>query len=474
MWFNTYTYGVFLIVVFMVYWMLKTRGRQIFLLAASYVFYCWETPIYGVLLLASTLLDYVCGVALGRTDSPAGRRAILLCSIVGNLAMLFFFKYVDFFGESVVGLGRLLGYTGHWKPFDFILPAGISFYTFQTMCYTLQVYRRQIPACHDPVNFALYVAYFPQLVAGPIERADRLLPQLERRQFFRWDDFSYGVGRILLGLFRKMVVADRLAILVDRVFGHLDMYSPLTVWTALAAFAMQVYFDFAGYSDIAIGSARLFGVHLTENFRRPLMARSIAEFWDPWHLTLTAWLREYVFFPLGGSRRGRARTVVNIWILFLLCGLWHGASWNFVLWGAYFAFFNALCYLYRQWRPPVAGHRDGASRVWDWLGIASTFMLVALAAVLFRSPDLPGAVHVLRALIGCHPGAGLETEWDVWVMIALMGVILVVEYRQEYHRLNERYFGWSPRRKALAWLLLILSLIFLSVNNRQPYIYFQF
>jgi len=474
MWFNTYTFGVFLVTVFSGYWILPPRGRQLFLLAASYVFYCWTTPIYGLLLLISTVLDYSCGLGLERTEAPRARRWILICSLVGNLGLLAFFKYADFFGGNLAGIGQWLGFDTHWKAFDFLLPAGISFYTFQTLSYTLQVYRRQIKTCHDPISFALYVSYFPQLVAGPIEHASHLLPQLQKTQKFDWDNVVYGVGRILLGLFRKMVVADRLAILVDRVMGHVGDYSTLTLWVVLCAFIMQVYFDFAGYCDIAIGSARLFGVRITENFRRPLMARSIADFWDRWHLTLTAWLRENVFFPMGGSRHGRIRTVFNIWVLFLLCGLWHGANWTFVLWGAYFAFFNSIIYLYRQWKPRRAGALEGLPGWRGWGGIALTFMLVSLTASLFRAPNLAATGQIWKALLGLHPGAGLATEWDVGVIVVLMGLIFAVEYLQEFRHLDAWFLRCPPWLKAIGWGALILALLFLSVDNQQPYIYFQF
>lgn len=474
MWFNTYTFGVFLVVVFGGYWALPPRGRALFLLAASYLFYCWKTPIYGLLLLASTLLDYFCGLWIARTERPGLRRLGLLCSLGGNLGILFFFKYADFLGANVAGLGQWLGFDAHWTPYDFLLPAGISFYTFQTMCYTLEIYRRQIQACRHPIHFALYVAYFPQLVAGPIERADHLLPQLEKTPAFDWDDVVAGGGRILLGLFRKMVVADRLAILVDRVFAHVDAYSTATLWATMGAFIVQVYFDFAGYSDIAIGSARLFGVRLTENFRRPLMARSAADFWDRWHLTLTAWLRENVFYPLGGSRRGRARTVFNVWVLFLLCGLWHGASWNFVLWGAYFAFFNAAEYLLRRGKPRAAGSRGGFPGVGGLLSIGATFLMVALSSSLFRAKDLAATGHIWKALAGFHPGAALATEWDVWVMVGLLALIFAVEYFQEFHGLDDRMRRLGPWGKVIGWFLLAMALVFFSVNNQRPYVYFQF
>ena len=475
MWFNTYTFAAFLVLVFGLYWMLPVRGRQLFLLVASYVFYCWKTPIYGVLLVISTLLDYFCGLGLDRTERPAVRRSILLCSLVGNLGMLFFFKYFDFLGENIMGIGRLLGLDTHWTAYDFLLPAGISFYTFQTLCYTLEVYRRQIKACHSPVAFALYVSYFPQLVAGPIERADRLLPQLQATAIFSWDNLVSGGGRILLGLFRKMVVADRLAILVDRVFAHVDDYSTVTLWVAMGAFIMQVYFDFAGYSDIAIGSARLFGVRITENFRRPLMSRSMADFWDRWHLTLTAWLRENVFYPMGGSRRGTVRTVFNIWVLFLLCGLWHGASWNFVLWGAYFAFFNMVHYLWRQkWPRSQNGIPGACPGLAGWASIGLTFGMVSFTSSLFRAKDLAATGHIWKALAGLHPGAVLSTEWDVAVMVLLMGFVFAVEYAQEYHALDDRVLRLPPWQKAVVWFGAVMALVFLSVNNQQPYIYFQF
>ncbi len=474
MWFNTYTFGVFLAVVFSAYWVLPPRGRQVFLLVASYVFYCWKTPIYGLLLVVSTVLDYTCGLGLERAERPRARRLILLASLLGNLGLLAFFKYADFFGGNLAGIGQWLGFDTQWKAFDFLLPAGISFYTFQTLSYTLQVYRRQIKTCHDPAAFALYVAYFPQLVAGPIEHADHLLPQLQKTQVFDWDNVAAGAGRILLGLFRKMVVADRLAIFVDRVFGHPGEYSTASWWIALCAFAMQVYFDFAGYSDIAIGSARLFGVRITENFRRPLMARSVADFWDRWHLTLTAWLRENIYYPLGGSRRGPGRTVFNIWVLFVLCGLWHGASWNFVLWGAYFAFFNMLYFLWRRWHPRAEGapkDPPGAGRL---LGMATTYLMVALAASLFRAKNLAATGAVWRALFGRHAGAVLATEWDALFMAAMMLAIFWVEYRQEYHGLDDWFRCRPPWQRAVLWFGLVMALVFLGVNNQQPYIYFQF
>ena len=333
--FNSFTYAVFLILVFCAYQRLGLRGRQVFLLVASYVFYCWETPIYGTLLAISTVLDFSCGLGLARAEKPWARRLILLASLCGNLGLLGFFKYGDFIAANVAGLRQWLGFETAWTPMRLILPVGISFYTFQTMSYTIQLYRRQVPPTRDFVAFSLFVSFFPQLVAGPIERASHLLPQLLVYQRVTWDDIAAGLTRIVFGFFRKLVLADRFAILVDAVFANPEGYSPLTAWSAVLVFSAQIYFDFSGYSDIAIGSARLFGIRLSENFRRPLFAVSVADFWNRWHLTLTGWLRDYLFYPLGGFRKGGGRALLNGMTVLLLCGLWHGASWHFVLWGAF-------------------------------------------------------------------------------------------------------------------------------------------
>jgi len=251
--FNSYTYAIFLPLVLVLYLALPLRGRQVLLLVASYVFYCWVKPVYGLLLVISTCLDFTCGLLMGRSERTAIRRIILLASLVGNLGLLAFFKYGDFIGTNVTGIGRLFGMTAEWKAMGFLLPIGISFYTFQTMSYTIQLYRRQIEPCRDFIAFALFVSFFPQLVAGPIERATSLLPQILRYQRVNVDDLVTGATRIVFGLFRKMVLADRFALLVDKVLATPGEYSTLTVWVGAVAFMCQIYFDFAGYADIAIG-----------------------------------------------------------------------------------------------------------------------------------------------------------------------------------------------------------------------------
>lgn len=473
--FNTYTYALFLAMVFLLYLGLPLRGRQAMLLAASYLFYCWGTPVYGALLLISTCLDFSCGLIMARLNRRASRRAVLVISIVGNLGLLGFFKYGDFVGANVAGVGRLLGFDTSWAPMGYILPVGISFYTFQTMSYTIQLYRRQIEPCRDFLSFALFVSFFPQLVAGPIERASHLLPQLCVFQRVTLNDMAVGGTRIIFGLFRKLVIADRLAILVNRVYAAPEDYSTFTVWIGVVAFLGQIYFDFSGYADIAIGSARLFGIRLTENFRRPLVSRSIADFWNRWHITLTSWLRDYLFYPLGGIRKGGRRAALNAAVVLLLCGLWHGAAWHFVLWGAYHAVLLVAYYLYRHVRKRVMGvprMRMTFSRL-----IPSVLMLIlfqSIGVVFFRAADLSMVGRILMAMAGRHEGAVLTNEWYVWVYVAMIAAWWIVEFLQEYAGLNE----WVRRRswwlRALGMSLVVVAIVMMATNLTVPYIYFQF
>ncbi|HOW97870.1 MAG TPA: MBOAT family O-acyltransferase [Kiritimatiellia bacterium] len=473
--FNSFTYAVFLVAVLCVYLRLPLRGRQIFLLVMSYLFYCWETPIYGTLLAISTLLDYYCGLGLARTQNPGLRRLILGCSVAGNLGMLGFFKYGDFFIANTVGLGRLLGFEIDWTPMRIILPVGISFYTFQTMSYTIQMYRRQTEPCRDLINFGLFVTFFPQLVAGPIERANHLLPQLLVYQRVTWEDIGAGLTRIIFGFFRKLVLADRFAILANAVFAAPEGYSTFAVWTSLMAFSLQIYFDFAGYSDIAIGSARLFGVRIVENFRRPLYASSIADFWNRWHISLTSWLRDYLFYPLGGFRKGGGRALLNGMIVLLLCGLWHGASWHFVFWGGFHAVLLALYYLWRGFRKRM-GWKNPSRRlgVSVLFAVAFTYLCTMFSAVFFRAPNVPVLGRMLKIMFGFRAEAGPPTPWVVWGYWAIFVAFALVEFAQEYLDLNDRIRRWPWVARTIALSMLVAAIVLLAVNNSAPYIYFQF
>jgi alginate O-acetyltransferase complex protein AlgI len=417
------------------------------------------------------------GLGLSRTESPRGRRALLGCSLAGNLGLLGFFKYGDFLGENLAGLGRLLGFEGHWAPMGFILPVGISFYTFQTMSYAIDVYRRQMKAERDFGVFALYVCYFPQLVAGPIERAHHLLPQLRERHPVLLENLVAGAKRILTGLFLKLVVADRLGILVDSVFAAPGEHSTLATWLALVAFGGQIYFDFASYASIAIGTARLFGVRLTENFHRPLVSASIADFWNRWHMTLTRWFHDYVFLPLGGFRKGGARAAINASVVLVLCGLWHGARWNFVFWGLYHALLLTIYYAWKFYQKRRRrARRTPKGRVTPALGlsVAATFGLNILGLVFFRSPDVATIGRILRACVGLQPGAVQPVNWTLGGYGLIIVVWLAIECGQEYGGLNEKWARVPWPVRAAAWGLLVAATFLLAVNQQAPYIYFQF
>ena len=475
--FATYTFAVFLAIVLPLYVVLPLRGRQIMLLVASYIFYCWETPVYGILIFASTVLDYLVGLGLSRTERPAGRRALLGCSLAGNLGLLGFFKYGDFLGQNLVGLGHLLGFAGHWEPMGFLLPVGISFYTFQTLSYSIDVYKRQLPAERDLWTFALYVCYFPQLVAGPIERAPHLLPQLCQKHPILLENLVAGTKRILTGLFLKLVVADRLGIFVDSVFASPGQHSTLATWMSLAAFAGQIYFDFASYASIAIGASRLFGVQLRENFHRPLVSESIAEFWNRWHMTLTRWFHDYVFLPLGGFRKGGARAAINASIVLVLCGFWHGARWNFVFWGVYHAL---LLTGYYAWKFYQKRHRRKSRRpkgAFTWtigLSAAATFVCNIVGLVFFRSPDLATIGKVFRACVGLQTGEVQPVNWTLGGYGLILFLWLAIEGWQEYGGLNDKWARVAWPVRAAAWGLLAAGTFVVAVNQQAPYIYFQF
>ena len=473
--FATYTFAVFLAVVFPLYVLLPLRGRQIMLLAASYVFYCWETPVYGILIFLSTFLDYLVALGLDRTENPRGRKALLGCSLLGNLGMLGFFKYGDFLGENLVGLGHLLGFAGHWEPMGFILPVGISFYTFQTLSYSIDVYKRQLPAERNLWTFALYVCYFPQLVAGPIERALHLLPQLREQHPVLLENLVAGAKRILTGLFLKLVVADRLGILVDAVFAAPGTHSAGTTWLALVAFAGQIYFDFASYASIAIGASRLFGIRLRENFHRPLVSASIADFWNRWHMTLTRWFHDYVFLPLGGFRKGGRRAILNATTVLVLCGLWHGARWNFVFWGAYHALLLTGYYLWKFYRKRRGRRAPKNASAWVvGLSVAATFFCNVVGLVFFRSPDVATIGKIFRAGVGLHDGPVAPFGWPLGGFGLILALWLGIEAWQEYGGLNEKWARVPWPVRAAAWGLLVAATYLGAVNQQAPYIYFQF
>jgi len=331
--FNSLPFLVFIGIFFPLYFSLRGRFRLWLCLIASYIFYAWWDWRFLSLILTSTLIDYLIGLRLNRETDTTKRQWLLRLSMVMNLGFLGFFKYFNFFVESFQDILLSLGLEPDLHTLHIILPVGISFYTFQSMSYTIDVYRKEIPVERDFLRFATFIAFFPQLVAGPIVRAKELLPQFAADIKFEWNRFSFGLSQVLWGFFKKVAVADSLAPFVDQCFAAPESFSALHLSLGVFFYAFQIYCDFSGYSDIAIGLARIMGFDFPDNFRTPYFSRNFSEFWTRWHITLSSWLRDYLYIPLGGNRQGTFNTYRNLMLTMLLGGLWHGASWVFVFWG---------------------------------------------------------------------------------------------------------------------------------------------
>ncbi|NND54697.1 MAG: MBOAT family protein [Gammaproteobacteria bacterium] len=474
--FNSLEFFVFLPVVFGLYWYVAARNltaRNLLLLAASYVFYGWWDWRFLGLIIVSTVVDYLVGRGLAVTDAPGRRRLLLLTSLATNLGLLGFFKYWNFFIDSWVQAWGTLGVEMHPFTLQIILPVGISFYTFQTLSYTIDLYRRRIEATRDPLAFAAFVAFFPQLVAGPIERAANLLPQFSRAHVFSYRESVEGLRQILWGLFKKVVIADQLAPYVDAIFaGYADAPGSVLAIGAVL-FAFQIYCDFSGYSDIAIGTARLFGFRLMSNFRYPYFARDIGEFWRRWHISLSTWFRDYVYIPLGGSRGTRFMTFRNISIVFVVSGLWHGANWTFVAWGA----IHAALFLPSILRNRHRRHLDDAAAdsaiptAIEAIRIAQTFALVCVAWVFFRAENITQAVGYLQSLVTAPFFAGFDAALlrPLALVAALTGIEWLCRFR------SFALAGLSLPRPARWMIYFGLGYwIVISARRTTEFIYFQF
>ena len=467
--FNSLQYALFLPLVVGLHWVLPNRFRTPLLLAASYVFYgAWDWRFLGLLLI-STVVDYSVGLRLEASDDERRRKLLLLTSVAVNLTILGFFKYADFFIDSAQELLESVGLEGGDAGLRFILPVGISFYTFQTMSYTFDVYRRRMPACHEPITFAVFVAFFPQLVAGPIERARHLLPQLGAvRAPPDGDRVRSALALIVLGLVKKVVLADQVAPYVNDVFDDPGQVGSLALVVGVVGFALQIYGDFSAYTDIARGSARLLSVDLIHNFRQPYLAPDITDFWRRWHISLSNWLRDYLYIPLGGNRGGRLRTYRNLMITMLLGGLWHGAGWTFVIWGGLHGLYLAA---HRAWRPDAGG---GTPRSWV-TGVASTlgtFSLVCFAWVFFRAADLGEAFAVLGGIASLSgPAPDAAALWVTGLVgVAMLTIDLVTRRSRDPVAVLDRHPELAGGLLGLAAVGIIVS----SGSDAVPFIYFQF
>ena len=468
--FNSLVFWVFFAAVYGLYRALPHRGQNVLLLVSSYFFYGWWDWRFLSLIFISTVVDYWAGLAMERAGENERRRRIALwVSVATNLGILGFFKYFNFFADSLAGLLQVVGVDTPVRHLNIILPVGISFYTFQTMSYTLDIYRRQLEPTRSFLDFAAFVSFFPQLVAGPIERAAKLLPQIEQPRTIRRGDMESGAWLVVWGLFKKCVVADNLAVLVDGVFGA-ETATGAAALLALYAFAFQIYCDFSGYSDIARGLARWMGIELMLNFNNPYFAVNPKEFWARWHISLSSWLRDYLYISLGGNRRGRGRRYANLALTMLLGGLWHGAAWTFVVWGA---FHGLLLVVYHAWASRFAPKGGADSGRWVWLRRILLFHLVCLGWLFFRAESLGQAGALLQQIFTAFEWNGQAVNMLAALIVLCLPLWLVQGLQVRTGRLD------APMELSLvprAALLAVMILMFLALGHTGggAFIYFQF
>lgn len=475
--FNSIDYILFLPIVFYLYWaVLKNslKSQNILILVSSYVFYGWWDWRFLSLILLSTVVDYFVGLQIYNNQSNSTRKKLLWISIIFNLGLLGFFKYFNFFIDSWIDLVGSFGYEikSVWT-LNVILPVGISFYTFQTMSYSLDIYQKKLKPTKDFISFASFVSFFPQLVAGPIERASNLLPQILKKRVFKYEQAVQGLRLILWGMFKKVVIADSLGIKVDRIFLNFEtMESGGQLLLGLIYFSIQIYCDFSGYSDIAIGTAKLFGIELMSNFKFPYFSRDIGEFWRRWHISLSSWFRDYLYIPLGGSRIGRWGSLGNIFIIFIVSGFWHGSNWTFIVWGLAHALMFIPSYIRgtnRKYTANIAAQDSLFPSIKEIFQIGITFSFTTIAWVFFRSQSIGDAFQYLGYIITRFsiPSAGKS---------GLVFIILILGLDWLWRK-NERA-PFNLKNVQLRWSLYLgimyLVLGHFKVIDLSKFIYFQF
>jgi len=481
--FNSLDFAIFLPIVFVLYWFVVNKNlkhQNILIAIASYVFYGWWDWRFLALILFSTLVDYVIGVSLGKEQNLNKRKILLWISILVNLGLLGFFKYYNFFLDNFKSAFTFFGSEINANSLNIILPVGISFYTFQTLSYTIDVYKRNLKPTEDFISFAAFVSFFPQLVAGPIERATNLLPQILSKRKFQYSEGVDGLKQILWGLFKKVVIADNCAMYANYIFDNSSELSGSTLLLGAIFFTFQIYGDFSGYSDIAIGTSRLFGFNLMRNFAFPYFSRDIAEFWRRWHISLSTWFRDYLYIPLGGSRGGTWMKVRNTFIIFLVSGFWHGANWTFIIWGGLNAIYflpTLLAKRNRQNLNIVAENKLFPSFK-DFTKIVSTFLLTVIAWVFFRADNVGHAINYLSKIFSTslftmpyYNGLGLALS-----TIIILFIFIFIEWigREGEFAIQNLKFLKSRFVRWVVYILIIFAIGVFMQTDETPFIYFQF
>lgn len=477
--FNSLSFAIFLPIVFILYWALPHRFRWFVLLVSSYYFYMSWNVKYVVLILGTTFVSYITALLLEKTDSSSLKKVCLAAAAIISLGILFFFKYFNFFQDSVIAAFNAFAIQLHPTTLNLLLPVGISFYTFQTLSYVIDVYKGDVPAEHHFGKYATFISFFPQLVAGPIERTANLLPQIKAEHHFDYDKVSYGMKLMVWGFFKKLVIADVFASYVDKVYDAPHAFKGFALVLATLFFTIQIYCDFSGYSDIAVGCAKLLDIDLMDNFKSPYFSASIKEFWSRWHISLSTWFKDYVYIPLGGNRRGKLRTNLNLIITFLVSGLWHGANWTFVIWGGIHGFMQVI-------EKSVLKNAPVKKFSFAWvLRVILVFILCSFAWIFFRANTLKEAGIVISNLFyGLNAGIfeyllngfyniGFSMET---FLVPTISILILAVY--DFFSLKTDVIQWiSSKHIAIRYSVYLFMLVFIMLfkaSGEAVFVYFQF
>ena len=480
--FNSLEFIIYLPIVFLLYWSISKhrKWQNLLVVIASYIFYGWWDWRFLFLIAFTSICSFASGILLEKFEGKRKSQQLVSgINITINLLILGIFKYYNFFTDNIATLFKSFGYELDWVTLEIILPVGISFYTFQALSYTIDVYQHKIKATHDIIEFFAFISFFPQLVAGPIERATNLLPQFQQNRFFDYAKAVDGLRQMLWGFFKKMVIADNCAMVANNIWANYDNQSGMILIIGGILFTFQIYGDFSGYSDIAIGTARLFGFNLMRNFNFPYFSRSIPEFWRRWHISLTTWFRDYIYFPLGGSRCSKWKIVRNTMVVWAVSGLWHGANWTFVCWGVYHAVLISLFVILgiNTKKKEIVAAGNLLPSVKEFMQIIYTFALVVIGWIIFRAESMTQFVDYMQRMF-CHPFDGMGGVANLRYPFYFITIMLLAEWlqRDKQHALQINNAQGILRFRTVRWGIYMAILIFILVFKgvQAQFIYFQF